>query len=399
MHHAAALKLSALAFAASLTFSFLLFPALREAQHLNVDPDRFGALALNIAQGHGFAYDPGGAPVVERAPLYGYLLAGLFRVGGYSLAAVQILQAIFHAATSFMLFLLALRLWDRPTALLAQTIFALHPVALWYTARIWTETTFTLLIASLALVLFIFFESPSFKRSVIAGFLLGLSCLTKPVMLLFPVALLPLLTIRFKMAGVKNGMLLLLTTLLTILPWTMRNYFVTQSVVPVNTSLGFNLVQGDAIGEAWPWGGAGTLEYWNIAGRRVDSVLASVNGRWQSVEGDRKLVRVSLAGWSASFVARRFLANFCTFWYLSESGMKSAVIGCLQGIVLLLSFLSYRRLHRTARNALSPIVALLVYYVFATSMVVGWGRYSAPIVPLLVLLASPIIERWRRSSP
>lgn len=398
MQYSAALKLSALAFAASLTFSFLLFPYLREAQQLNVDPDRFGALALNIAQGHGFAYEPGGAPVVERSPLYAYLLAGLFRVGGYSLAVVQILQAIFHAATSFILFLLALRLWDRPTAQLAQTIFALHPVALWYTARIWTETTFTLLIASLALALLIVFESPSVKRSVIVGVLLGLGCLTKPVLLLFPVVLLPILAVRFTIAGVKSGMLVLLVALLTILPWTVRNYFVTQSVVPVNTSLGFNLIQGDAIGEAWPSGGAGTLDYWNIAGRRVDSVLASANGRWQSVEADRKLVRVSLEGWSASFVARRLLANFCTFWYLSESGMKSATIGLLQGILLLLSFLSYRRQQHAARTALSPVVALLVYYVLATILIVGWGRYSAPIVPLLVLLASPAVERWRRST-
>jgi hypothetical protein len=46
-----------------------------------------------------------------------------------------------------------MELFERRTALLAQALQAVHPILLWYTARIWIETTNTLLITGLVLAL------------------------------------------------------------------------------------------------------------------------------------------------------------------------------------------------------------------------------------------------------
>jgi hypothetical protein len=42
---------------------------------------------------------------------------------------------------------------------------------------------------------------------------------------------------------------------------------------------------------------------------------------------------------------------------------------------------------------LTPIVALAVYYIVLHASIVGWARYSMPMIPLLTLIAMPIVNR------
>ncbi len=391
------LRIALLAGAASLLFSFFLFPLIADSQNVNPDPDRFGEVALNIANGNGFVYEKGGSPVLERTPLYTFIVAGLFTVtGGYSVVAVQIYQAILHGLASFVVFAIVARLLDRPTAIVCQLIVALHPIVLWYTARIWVETTHTFLFVLIAYLLLLFFESATFKRGMLLGFLIGLSCLVKPVLLLFPVIVVVLAMNRFGKQSYRVGITVLVTTIVVIMPWTLRNYAVSGRFVAVNTSLGFNLIQGTVIGENWPSVGMGILDYWEKGKDRADAILSPHGLTWESVEGDALLTRASFDSDNISpgKVVWRFVANSVTFWYLSESVAKSVFLGILQLPLLLAGILSFTLMDSKIRRAFLPLALLFAYYAFVHGFIVGWGRYSMPLIPLLIVLSAPLVSRY-----
>ncbi|MBX2992489.1 MAG: glycosyltransferase family 39 protein [Bacteroidetes bacterium] len=397
MHFLSPLRIALLAGAASLLFSFLLIPFISESHHLNPDPDRFGEVALSVANGDGFVYEKDGSPVLERTPLYTFIVAGLFAIaGGYSVVAVQIYQAVLHGLASVVVFAIVARLLNRQTAIVCQSIFALHPIVLWYTARIWVETTHTCLLVLIAYTLLLFFESPTYRRGILLGLLTGLSCLVKPILLLFPVIIAVLTMSRFGLQGYKTGIAVLVATFAVVLPWTIRNYEVSGKFVAVNTSLGFNLFQGTVIGENWPSAGMGILDYWEKGKERADAILSPHGLAWESVEGDALLTRRSFDSDNITpgKVMRRFAANFATFWYLSESATKSFFFGVLQVPLLLAGIVSFVLSESKMRKALLPLALLIAYYAIVHGFIVGWGRYSMPLVPLLVILSAPLISRY-----
>ena len=390
-----AIRIAVAAFIASICFSFFILPALVESQHINTDPDRFGQLADNIARGNGFVYEQKGTQVLERTPLYALVLAGIFKLaGGFSLHSVQMLQAVLHGISSFIIYTIGLRLYQQRTAILAELLFALNPIALWYTARIWVETTQTLILLLIALAMIQLFELHSMKRAIALGLCIGLACLTKSTLLLFPFIMLLVLLYRFKDGGLKPGVIMLSMTFLVIMPWTWRNYQVTSSFLPVNTSLGFNIIQGDIIGEQWPSYEMTTTNSWVIGKERVDSILNPSRVPWESVEGDRILTTFAIQNYirhPVDFVWRS-VANLSTFWYLSESVMKSLLFGLLQISLLFTAILSCFKMNSSLKKSILPLIVLCCYLFFASGLIAGWGRYSMPMIPFLSLIASPLLR-------
>ncbi len=389
------IKIAILALVASFVFSLVIFPMIVESQRANIDPDRFGELGLGIANGNGFAYTAGGPPVFERAPLYSVVVAGVFSVvGNFSLLAVQSVQALFHALTSYIVFLIGSRVFSRRTALIGQTLYAFHPIALWYTARIWVETTHTLLLCVVVLCVMMLLDSPSRWRSAHAGVAIGLSCLTKPMLLLFPFVVLAMLA---TMQQVKNrwtvGFIVVVACAVTILPWTIRNYNASGELVIVNTSLGFNLIQGDVIGDDWPSPNYSILDYWSRGAQRADSLLSRARLTWESVKGDRMLIVHATGSYLSHPIrlAKKVGANFFTFWYLSESTAKSVAFGFFQVALLIVGLVSYIRVGAKQKRLLIPVVALVVYYIAINVSIVGWARYSMPLIPFLAILAAPLV--------
>ncbi len=390
-----AIRIAVIGFIASICFSFFILPVIIESQHINTDPDRFGQLAASIAQGNGFVYAKDGAAVLERTPLYALVLAGIFKlVGGFSLHSVHMLQAMLHGISSFLIYVIGVRLYERRTAIIAQCIFAFNPIALWYTARIWVETTQTLMLLLIVLAMIQLLTQPSVKRALYVGICMGFGCLTKSTLLLFPFVILGVLQYRFKSSGLKWGVIVLGAAILVLLPWTWRNYHVTSSFLPVNTSLGFNLIQGDIIGERWPSSGITTIKSWVEGKTRADSVLDPTGLAWESLEGDRALTAFAVRNYTRhpfDFVTRS-VANLSTFWYLSESAVKSWVFGSLQISLLLLAVISYLKMNSSLKKSVLPLVVLCGYVFLVSGLIVGWGRYSMPLIPFLSLAAAPLLQ-------
>jgi 4-amino-4-deoxy-L-arabinose transferase-like glycosyltransferase len=393
--HKAPLAIAIAAVLSSLVFSFIVFPRIQEPLSLNIDPDKCGELAANIFYGRGYFYNQSSTPAVDRGPVYPYLIAGVFwLVGGESVAAVQVFQSLCHGLTCLLIVLTARRLFNERIALVAGSLCAVHPMLIWYTSRIWIETVHTLLITAVIFLIVLITERATVSRLILAGLTMGIAILTKSILILFPLALGLFIVLRWKKQGIQAASVLILVSALVVAPWTVRNYRVCRRLIPVHTSLGLNLVQGDAIGEYWTEFPFSTLQLWQKGFQKMNALLEGTRYTPTDPDGDRLLVESSLS-YNIShptLFLKKIVVNSVTFWYLSESPVKSIFLILIQLPVLILVIVASVRLWRKM-PAVQPVVLLLCYFFVCHAFIVGWARYSVPIVPACLLFASFVVAR------
>jgi 4-amino-4-deoxy-L-arabinose transferase-like glycosyltransferase len=393
------LAISGVAVLLSLSFSFLLFPLIRGPLQTDVDVDRYGELVANINAGRGFVLNGSPNPAIDRGPIYPYLLAGLFRLtGGVSHSTVQIFQALCHGLTCFLIFLAAIRVFPRRVAIVTQLLCSIHPMLLWYSARMWVETVYTLVVTIVVLATILSNERLTVTRFIAVGVAVGVAVLTKPTLLLFPLFFAFYSFLRWKRKNSWQLLLLILSVFLLVVPWIFRNYSVSGDFVPVRTGLGFTLVQGDVIGEYWPEKPYSNIELWYIGMVKVDSILARTQDTVSTPSGGRKLIFSSLRHnlTHPLFFTKRIAANFVTFWYLSQSKIKSLFLVFIQLPLLVCVFLVSLRIWGK-NQAIQPVILLIGYYAAVHSFLLGWARYSAPIIPAcLFFVAYALVEIHRK---
>ena len=391
------LVLVASAVVLSLVFSFVIFPRIQESLNLNIDPDKCGELAGNIFEGKGYVYDSSTSPAIDRGPVYPYIVAGMFSaVGSKSVAAVQIFQAMCHGLTCLIMFLVARKLLDEKVALWTGALCAAHPMLIWYTSRLWIETVHTLLVTTAILAIVLVSERVSLKRLAIAGLVLGVTVLTKSVLMLFPFVLGVFLVRQRGLEGLRAALIIIMVSVLVVAPWTYRNYQVSRRFVPVHTSLGLNLIQGDAIGEHWTEMPLSTMALWQKGFEETNAILQGSGATSTDPQGDRLLIGSSLSRSleNPGFLLKKVLINGLTFLYLSESPAKSILLMVIQFPLAVLVLISSFRLwgaHPLSR----PIILLIVYFFLTHAFIVGWARYSVPIIPACLLLASTVLVGFR----
>jgi 4-amino-4-deoxy-L-arabinose transferase-like glycosyltransferase len=362
----------------ALIFSLVIFPKIQQPLGLSIDPDKNGDLSRNIFTDKGFIYSDSDKPAVDRGPIYPYAISLLLTLSGsMDYKVVQIFQAILFGVTGLLVFLIVKYVSRKQTAVIAQIFYTLHPMFIWYTSRIWIETTHTFLITITAYLLIRTYHKLSLRWIICLGVALGLTILTKSILMFFPVVLVPIFYFRWKKEGLRFALITLLVAYLLIIPWSLRNYKVTNDLIPVHTLLGLNLIQGDALAENWLRYPLSNMPSWFIGDAKMDGVLKGSDATPQDAVGDRALVK------RPTFILWRLLVNSVTFWYLSESPLKSIFLACLQFPLLVLFLIGLRRVWKE-KPTLIPLIWMIIYFFVVHSFIIGWARYSVPIIPLIL---------------
>lgn len=225
-----------------LVWIFVLSPI-----ELTDDPKAYDSIAKSMVQGEGYHEEGKRA---FRPPGYPYFLAALYSVFGAHPLPVRLVQAILALITCLIIFLLGKKLGGERTGLWAAGFFAVYPQFIRYSGNLYVETLFILLFLSALVSLFDAVQKPSFSRSMMAGFLLGLSALVREIALfmILPILLWALLTKKDsseKTQRRKGLITLVVFFVLTISPWTLRNYLLFHSFIPISTNGGFNFYMGN----------------------------------------------------------------------------------------------------------------------------------------------------------
>ena len=205
-----------------------------DPQSIDGDPRFYDRAGVAVSEGRGWPRIGGAEHATAlHPPAWPYLLGATYAVTGVDSPegrwrAARIVNALLGAAAVLLLGLLGRALFTPFTGLAAAGLYAVYPAPAILGTTLLSEPLFVALMLAALL-------AGHRRWLVTAGVLLGLAALTRPngILLLLPLALL---------AGTwRRAVALAAIAALTIAPWTIRNYVVTDHLVPVATNTGKTL--------------------------------------------------------------------------------------------------------------------------------------------------------------
>jgi len=372
------------------------------------DEFSYDQLSQNLLHRHLYGFEPG-KPTVFRAPLYPFLLTFIFGIFGHSFAIVRVIQAIASALAAVQLALIGRRLSGSPlVGLVASALFIFNPVLIFTTALLYTETLYLPLLFAIVQFWLKMVDAPKqrVRYALLSGVLFGLSHLMRPNMLLFVAPLFLWLGLNLGASFRAWQSAILLTAIVTIVsaaivaPWTVRNYMVVHRIVPISANIGMQVRQGSSDRAD---GGAEDMKYLepfpelNEADR--DKAYMRIGTEWIKQHPSRFVALIprrlgkfyspletSNNGQMVTKIAPVILVGYTVYYLLAIAGLYTTGSAWRRWLLVYL---------------------VIAYFSFLAAMLYGGTRYSIPIQPFIMLLAShaltililsPLLARRDRSA-
>jgi hypothetical protein len=253
--HRLLLALTGIALAARLGVAVL--GGLNEPPAPGSDGAEYDSYAWNLAQGRGYmgispdVRDAGGRllehSTAYRVPGTPLLWAFLYRIVGHRYDVIRLTHCILGAASVALVYAIGRACFDRRVGLLAAGIWTLWPQSLFYSGELLSEALATVLFLWSVLACLQFARAPSWPKAAWAGALLGLAILTRPgtAFMLPLTAVWALWQHRRCPRDAILALMIIACAVLTLVPWTIRNYLVLGALVPLSTQGGSALLQGN----------------------------------------------------------------------------------------------------------------------------------------------------------
>jgi len=394
--------ISLLALTIRIVYAFL---AVRVDPFLKVNPlhgdaASYDRIARNLMAGHGFGQQPD-TPTAFWPPLYPLFLAGLYRTCGYSLLLARLLQALIGALAVAATALAARSVFGRRVAVLTGLGMALYPHLVYFGAWLIAEALYLALLALTVCIAVRLQSHPSRMGFAALGVTLGLATLTKPAtLMLLPLALCwawiappP----RATEPRLVQCLLVLTLAVITVVPWTVRNYLIFGAFVPVSTNGGYTFYGannpqafgGHREGFPPPLTGFTEAEAEREYYRRAVEWIVRHPGDFSRL-ALRKLMRL---------FSPLSVASYEQDYPLSLAGLVRGAYTAFLTLALMGALWSLPRWRQVA-----IFYALILRVLLGTVLFYGDARYTLPMVPALVIFASVALVRvhdrlraWRAS--
>src|SRR5580692_2223674 len=360
-----------------------------------------GHIAYSIASGKGFSspFQRDTGPTAWLAPVYPYLLAGIFKVFGiYTLRSFFIallLNILYSAGVCVPIFYAGKRIAGLGVASAAAWLWALFPNAIVIPFQwIWDTSLSALLAAIILWATYAVIESEKLRDWCAYGFLWGFALLTNPAL----GAALPFLLGWIAYRGRHNTRgrffrpaAALGVAILCCVPWTVRNYMEFHRFIPLRSNLPFELWLGNnkVFDDRSPDVNARVTRYEEERRYVQLGETAFMKEKWNlGTEFIRthKRLEARLVGWRfmdfwlGSFHPVQDFENSNSAWIRIILAFNLiTAIGSLIGIVVL-----WRRGSLYVFPAAVFVLAVpLVYYATHASL-----RYRHPIDPIVLMLTA-----------
>jgi hypothetical protein len=342
-------------------FVVFVFPEAASRWQLREDGDHYGELAQTIRDGRWTD--------VVIGPVY-----PLFVAVARAPMTVKLAQAVVDVLTGLLVFQLSRR------RMLAMWLWALYPFAIWRVAFINKETALTFLFAAYVCAQVAAVRDGKHWQWILAGALLGLVNLCKPMYLLWPLVL-----AWFVSRATAKSALALLAMALVIAPWTWRNYRVSGGdFIPVGTQQGgVTTFVGNYQPNAGMWEGDGKTN-WMMA---VAEIRAQHPNATPS-ELDRVFYREAWKQIAADPVNALaiYVRKLGRFWFLSSAQRVPLGSILIQGVYLALAVFGFWRL-RPWRAEEYWLVSIVVAAMCIHAVGVSEIRFCLPVMPIVCALA------------
>ncbi len=363
------------------------------------DPMRYDALGWNLASGNGFIDETGKAELT-RGPGYPFFLALIYRIFGHSYRYVRSFQVLFSIFTLILIFLLAKDIFGKEAAFSALFIASFYPPFISYNGILYTETIFTFLIVLFTYVFLYALKKDRWWIYILLGVISGYAVLLRAEFILVFLSFL-VLGVFYSKGDFKKYIYAILTVLIILAPWTIRNYKVSGRPVFVSSLFGSTLWMSSYKGE---W-----LE-WHYQDPYYISLTKGLNepekDKFLLAEGIKnikesplrylkfcfkRMGRFWIAGHSNTFYGLRdSLRNYISAGAYGKAMLKALLLIFNTALVLMGGYgitAALRRLRDKRREIaflILPIIVITIlhFFLYATD------RYQVPIMPLIIIFAA-----------
>lgn len=383
------------------------------------DSITYDTVAWNLARAMGYQLEANGAfyPTAFVPPALPFTLSLLYRIVGHSFLAAVMLMCVIGALVPPLVRRLGNAMFGRSVGTTAGWLAVGHPLLVFFSGYVMTEPLFSVMLLVSLLGSVKWLKTPRAGLALGAGFLWGLTVLTRPTALPLPlvIALWAWAPLEFMLSPrerVRQLAMLFVGMVMVITPWTIRNAVALNAFVPVTTGGGRSLLDSNnpivwrdpaerggatAVLSTEPWAtrfkGLSEVQVDRAAGREAWSFILANLREWPSV--------------AVAKVARLWRWNAFTpstgDWFTGHAGLGS-LLRALDPLLLwsclmwpLAAFGLWRTVRGNRRHfELLPLHVIALFTVGAT---LYWGalRMRVPIEPLVVLYAAVGLSQlvWR----
>ncbi len=320
-----------------------------------------------------------------RPPLYPLFIASVYGIAGENSLLLRLGQAVVSTATCVFPYALARQVGGERAGLFAAALAAFYPFFIFFSGVLMAETLFIFLLAAALWQAQRFFAEPTPRRAAELGFVLGLSALCKPVLMLW----VPMLCAIWwrqaaQGASAKALRLLALSAVLVcvVLPWTLRNAHISGHFVPISTNMGINLLVGHEEGATGVYRDG--VDYWQLMEEISHGETDPV--RRDAVVARRMVARIAGDPLRALALAAR---KALLLWnpLLPGAAWPQQLVGALFSLPLLsLGLLGLWELR--AQPLAQAVAALLLALTLVHAVFFAHARFRLPIDMALVAPAA-----------
>jgi len=349
------------------------------------DARSYDTIAVNLLHGKGFVYN---GLYARRGPVYPLFLAFIYLIFGHSFVAARFAQAIIGALTSVIIYLLGKQLVNKKVGLMAGLISAIYYPFILQPAYLLTEVFFTFLLV-LSITFFTYYHNDRKHINLFIGAILfGTAGLCKAVILPFTlfliIWLITMLKFKFKDILLPIG-ILISGIIITVSPWTVRNYVKYKAFIPVTIESGRVLYLGN---NPLATGGTGG---WTKYGQ--DQFLPEGIGNPDTLKSDRMMLSLAIKyiighpkrtlslGWK----------KFINMWrpYYADARLLNKVI--MISLYIPIGVLAIAGIIKTIFGNLKKYLLLhllIFYFIIAYMAAISAIRYRYPVIPFLMIFAA-----------
>lgn len=320
-------------------------------------------------------------PNAYVTPGYPLFLALIYKIFGFSngspLQAVRIIQSVLSVLTVLLIFFIGREIKNSKVGIMAALISAIYPTFVWASTLILTETVYTFIFMVYLYLQIIACKRPKAYINILAGISFGLAILIRPAAA--PLIAIPYILVYIQSRDlnytVRNFLQVLIGFIAIMMPWWIRNIVTLHKLILFATQ-----TWNPMLGGAFPF-------------------FNGIEHVPQNIRSTMDVIKFIIKGFEKSpiyyfkwYTIGKFNIIFGSMWYdLDPKYQYLRNIYLLHSFVMAIgwlgAFYSLRK-HEIRFIGIYAIVLTLIQLMFIPT-----NRYAFSIMPLLILLASYVIDK------
>jgi len=209
------------------------------------DQKNYSDMAVRLLDEGVYGYNQKGEPDSRVTPGYPLFVAAIYKIFGYSdindaQMNLRYAQAFIAPIYVWFIYLIGLRLFNRPVGLLAALAAAVYGTYIWMSSLLLTETIFMISMTALVYFQVRIMQNNQMKDHLWGGAILGIMVLIRPNSIILAATPYILMMIKHRKLFIKQILWGVGAFAVIMLPWWIRNFITFHEIILISNGVAGN---------------------------------------------------------------------------------------------------------------------------------------------------------------